>query len=251
MVQSKPRLHVAVVMDGNGRWASRQGLPRGVGHQAGARTLRRIVEVAPGLNVGVLTAYAFSADNWRRPVAEVDALMELFAQYFESEAARCRQHGVRVLVIGRRDRLAARVLSSITAAEAETAGGREMTLRIALDYSGRQAIHRAALALARSERTECSLARFGELIQEVDGGSPLVPPVDLLVRTGGEQRLSDFLLWECAYAELVFRPEMWPEFAPGDFAQCIAEFSRRDRRFGGVESLRAGPPVRRLLNLSR
>src|SRR5262245_54090969 len=173
-MQSKPRLHVALVMDGNGRWAVRQGLPRGVGHQAGARALRRIVEVAPGLNVGILTAYAFSSDNWRRPVAEVDALMELFARYFESEAARCRQHGIRVVVIGRRDRLPARVLSSIAAAEAETAAGREMTLRLAVDYSGRQAIHRAALEAARTQPGECTLERFAELIQEVDGGSPLV-----------------------------------------------------------------------------
>jgi undecaprenyl diphosphate synthase len=250
MMQSKPRLHVALVMDGNGRWASRQGLPRAIGHQAGARTLRRIVEVAPGLNVGVLTVYAFSSDNWRRPAAEVGALMELFGRYFDSEAARCRQYGIRLVVIGRRDRLPAPVVSSITAAEADTAAGREMTLRVALDYSARQAIHRAALALARAQSGEGSFERFGELVQEVDGGCPVVPPVDLLVRTGGEQRLSDFLLWECAYAELVFRPEMWPEFAPGDFAQCIAEFSRRERRFGGAEAPRAEAP-RRLLNLIR
>jgi undecaprenyl diphosphate synthase len=248
-MQSKPRLHVALVMDGNGRWASRQGLPRSVGHQAGARTLRRIVEVAPGLNVGVLTVYAFSSDNWRRPAAEVGALMELFGRYLESEAARCRQYGIRIVALGRRDRLPARVRSAIEAAEADTAAGREMTLRVALDYSARQAIHRAAAALARSVSGECSLERFGELIQEVDGGSPAVPPVDLLVRTGGEQRLSDFLLWECAYAELMFRAEMWPEFAPGDFAQCVAEFSRRERRFGGPESPRADQPAPRFLNL--
>ncbi len=236
-------------MDGNGRWATGQGLPRAVGHRAGGRTLRRIVEAAPGLNVGTLTVYAFSSDNWRRPTAEITALMELFARYFEEEAGRCREYGVRVLVIGRRDRLPEAVVRAVESAEAATAAGTAMTLRVALDYSAKDAIRRAALALALSGDRECSTERFAELIQEVDGSGSVVPPVDLLIRTGGEQRLSDFLLWESAYAELIFRSEMWPAFAPGDLAECIMEFGRRDRRFGAVGRAPIANPLRRILKV--
>lgn len=234
MQQSSQRLHVGIVMDGNGRWAQRRGLPRAAGHRAGATVARRIVETAPGLGVGTLTLYAFSSDNWRRPLPEVAALLQLFRRFLETEVAGCIEHGVMLNVIGRRDRLPAPLLRAVRDAEAATAGGSALLLRIALDYSSRDAIRRAALRLAGNAATEVSPQGFEELIGLVDHSRVATAPVDVLVRTGGEQRLSDFLLWECAYAELFFRPELWPDFRPGDLAEVLSEFRVRDRRFGGV-----------------
>jgi len=211
---------VAIIMDGNGRWALGRGLPRVAGHRAGAQAVRRVVEAAPDLGIGVLTLFAFSADNWRRPAVEVAALMKLFAQFLESETKRCIENGVRLEVIGRRDRLDAPLCRAIAGAEALTCGGTRMLLRIAVDYSGREAI----LAAAR-ELTDLS----GEAL-----GGVLGPAVDLLIRTGGERRLSDFLLWESAYAELVFSRRMWPDFGADDLAGAVREFRGRERRFGGV-----------------
>jgi len=212
-------LHVAIIMDGNGRWATRLGLPRAVGHRAGAETLRRVVEAAPSLGVETLTVYAFSADNWKRPPEEVAALMALLAWYLEDETPRLKRDGVRLSVIGRRDRLSAPMLDSIDRAQLATASGTRVWLRLAIDYSAREAILRASENVTR--------ARFRELLDEV-------PPVDLLIRTGGEQRLSDFLLWESAYAELVFSERMWPEFSAHDLRRAVQVFHRRERRFGGV-----------------
>jgi len=206
-------------MDGNGRWATRLGLPRAVGHRAGAETLRRVVEAAPSLGVETLTVYAFSADNWKRPPEEVAALMALLAWYLEDETPRLKRDGVRLSVIGRRDRLSAPMLDSIDRAQLATASGTRVWLRLAIDYSAREAILRASENVTR--------ARFRELLDEV-------PPVDLLIRTGGEQRLSDFLLWESAYAELVFSERMWPEFSAHDLRRAVQVFHRRERRFGGV-----------------
>ena len=217
-------LHVAVIMDGNGRWASRAGLPRLAGHSAGAEALRGIVEAAPGLGVGTLTAYAFSSDNWKRPSEEVDGLMALLAWYLEGEAGRLLAADVRLSVIGRRDRLPGMLLSVIEAAERKTAGCGRMRLRLAIDYSAREAILRATQLCGGSAVTA---QRFEELLGSAN-------PVDLLIRTGGEQRLSDFLLWECAYAELVFTPRMWPEFGAADLRLAIRQFHRRERRFGGA-----------------
>ena len=215
-------LHVAIIMDGNGRWAAARGLPRFEGHRAGAETLRRIVETAPRMNIGVLTVYAFSADNWKRPPEEVDALMLLLACYFEREAPRLRDAGVRITVIGRRDRLPDPLLRAIEQAEATTRHCTCLEFRLAVDYSARAAIVEAA--------------RRGALEEETI-------PVDLLIRTGGEQRLSDFLLWESAYAELIFTRRMWPDFTPSALRSAIGEFHHRDRRFGAVsESLLAAPP---------
>lgn len=213
-------LHVAIIMDGNGRWALGRGLPRVAGHRAGAEAVRRVVEAAPDLGIGVLTLFAFSADNWRRPTAEVAALMKLFAQFLESETERCIENGVRLQVIGRRDRLAEPLCRAISRAEALTAGGTRLLLRIAVDYSGREAI----LAAARE---------LPDLSGEALGGA-LGPAVDLLIRTGGERRLSDFLLWESAYAELVFSRRMWPDFGADDLAGAVREFRGRERRYGGV-----------------
>jgi undecaprenyl diphosphate synthase len=224
-------LHVGIIMDGNGRWATRKGRPRAEGHRAGARAVRRVVEAAPELGIGVLTLYAFSADNWRRPSAEVAMLMQLFREYLRAETDRCVEHGVRLEVIGRRDRLDPRLRSRIVATERATMAGTRLHLRVALDYSSRDAILRAAQCL----RADAAPTRevFGRLLAIVDHGTP-VPPLDLLIRTGGERRLSDFMLWEAAYAELRFVELMWPEFGAAELAAAVRDFADRERRFGGL-----------------
>ena len=205
--------HVAIIMDGNGRWATRRGLPRPAGHRAGARAVRRVVEVAPSQGITDLTLYAFSSDNWKRPPDEVATLMRLFARHLRTEAARLAENGVKLTVVGRRDRLPGPLAIAIEAAETATAGGAELHLRLAVDYSAREAIHTGVLL-------PCA--------------HTLLPDVDLLIRTGGEQRLSDFLLWECAYAELFFTPKMWPDFGKADLAAAVAGFHSRERRFGAL-----------------
>jgi undecaprenyl diphosphate synthase len=229
-------LHVAIIMDGNGRWATAQGLPRVAGHREGARTLRQVVEAAPGLGIRTLTVYAFSADNWRRPQEEVGWLMRLFRSYLRSERRACVENGVRVSVIGRRDRLPAGLRKDIEVTERATLAGERLWLRIAVDYSSRDALVRAA-QLAGSD---IDRERFGRLVTLVDAGPP-VDPVDLLIRAGGERRLSDFLLWEAAYAELHFTPRLWPEFRMDDLELALRDFRGRERRFGGLEAAsRAG-----------
>ncbi len=226
-------LHVAVVMDGNGRWATRQGLPRVAGHREGARAVRRIVEAAPAHGVGTLTLYAFSADNWRRPGDEVSWLMRLFRSYLRSERRELGAKGVRLSVIGRRDRLPLDVRKEIEASERATVGGERLWLRVAIDYSARDAIVRAAQLAG----PDIDRARFERLLTLVDHGPP-VSPVDLLIRTGGEHRLSDFLLWECAYAELCFTPTLWPEFTALHLEHALGDFHQRERRFGGLPDAR-------------
>jgi undecaprenyl diphosphate synthase len=218
-------LHVAMIMDGNGRWATRQGLPRSAGHRAGVVALRQVIEQAPELGVATLTVFAFSSDNWRRPVEEVNSLMWLLRGFLRSEVDRFVAHDVRLTMIGRRDRLPMRLTREITHAERVTAHGQRLHVRVALDYSARAAILRAAARLAGKP---CTAETFEQLI------SPDAAPVDLMIRTGGEQRLSDFMLWECAYAELWFTPQMWPDFTPADLAQAISAFHGRERRFGGL-----------------
>ena len=232
-----PGLHVAVIMDGNGRWATGRGMPRVAGHRQGAKAVRRTVEAAPDQGVGTLTLYAFSSDNWARPPREVGALMRLFRSYLASETARLIDAGVRLSVVGRRDRLGDVLVRAIEGAEEATAGGTALHLRLAIDYSARDAIVRAAALAGGAEPTRDDFARMlGEAI-----GNPFpVPDVDLLVRTGGEQRLSDFLLWECAYAELHFTPRMWPDFDAAALAEAVGEFRRRERRFGRVPAQAAG-----------
>ncbi len=214
------KLHVAIIMDGNGRWANARGLPRIAGHRTGADAVRRTVEAAPALGVSVLTLYAFSADNWQRPAREVSALMKLLGHYLIKETGRCVEKGVRLEAIGRRDRLPAELVSLLEDAERKTAGGSKLHLRLAIDYSSRQAI----LDAVRRDRA----------MTEEAFSKSLGPDVDLLIRTSGEQRLSDFLLWECAYAEMIFTRRMWPEFAEEDLSAAIDEYHRRDRRFGAV-----------------
>jgi undecaprenyl diphosphate synthase len=213
-------LHVGIIMDGNGRWATGRGLPRIMGHRAGVEAARRAVEAAPDAGVGILTLFAFSSDNWRRPLAEVEALMRLMAAYLENETSRCVAQGVRLEVIGRRDRLDARLCSAIARSEAATAKGQRLWLRMAVDYSARDAILAAARGLRELSRDALERA--------------MGPPVDLLIRTGGERRLSDFQLWESAYAELVFTRTMWPDFDAAALAAAVREFRGRERKFGAV-----------------
>ena len=205
-------LHVAIIMDGNGRWATRRGWPRLAGHRAGADSVRRVIEAAPGLGVAQLTLYAFSSDNWKRPAAEVSGLFRLLKKYLADETARCLEKGVRIEFIGRRDRLSPALAEAITESERATRRCRRLHVRIALDYSSREAIQKREFT----------------------------PDVDLLIRTSGEQRLSDFLLWECAYAEFCFTPVLWPDFAAADLQQALEDFRGRQRRYGGLIQLQAG-----------
>jgi undecaprenyl diphosphate synthase len=229
-------LHVAIIMDGNGRWATARGLPRSAGHHAGLRAARRIVEAAVrDGGVATLTLYAFSADNWKRPPGEVGALMALFRRALMTEAKRCLDNGVRLTILGRRDRLPESLRATVADVERATARGRNLHLRVAVDYSARDAIVRAATR-ATSENRSATLTReaFATLLAAVDHDADPAPDVDLLIRTGGEQRLSDFMLWECAYAELLFSRRLWPEFSEEDFADALREFASRERRFGRV-----------------
>ncbi len=217
-------------MDGNGRWATSRGLPRRRGHEAGAKAVRTVVEAAPPLGVSLLTLYAFSSDNWKRPPREVAALMALFRRYLESERDRLRNEGIRLSIIGRRDRLPLTLLAAIERAERETGAGHAMHLRVAIDYSGRGAIREAAMRTAGATVTD---ARFTELVGAAQHGGP-AQDVDLLIRTGGERRLSDFMLWEAAYAELSFTARAWPDFTGDDLQEAISDFNTRQRRFGAL-----------------
>jgi len=226
------KLHVAILLDGNGRWAAARGLARSEGHRAGVAAVRRVVRVAPALGIGTLTLYAFSANNWNRPSGEVSALLALLEDFLRTEAGECAAHGIRVRVIGRRDRIPATLVEAINAAEHITAAGRTLEVRIALDYSSREAILRASCWMMSS--LEVSENEFARRLAQVTHAEATTPDVDLLIRTGGERRLSDFMLWECAYAELLFTPKMWPEFEADDLAAAIEDFRRRERRYGRV-----------------
>lgn len=230
--QSRDRIHVAIIMDGNGRWATRRGLPRPAGHRAGADAVRRVLEAAPDLGISTLTLFAFSCDNWKRPREEVNALMWLLRGYLRSETRRFIESGARLTVIGRRDRLPARLRTEIHNVERATAGGTKLHVRIALDYSAREAIARAAVQYPAN--LPPMVDRFGKLLVEALADPSGPTEVDLLIRTGGEKRLSDFLLWECAYAELVFSDTMWPDFDGDELRVAVEEFHRRERRFGGL-----------------
>jgi undecaprenyl diphosphate synthase len=224
------RWHVAIIMDGNGRWATRRGLPRSAGHRAGVQAVRKVVEAAPDLGVATLTLFAFSSDNWRRPQGEVKTLMSLLRHYLRADIRELIDNGVRLTVIGRRDRLPGGLAQEIAEVERASAHGQRLHLRVAIDYSSRDAILEAA-ARWRAERAP-SRAAFAALLAEpaCEAGAD----VDLLIRSGGEKRLSDFLLWESAYAELCFIDTLWPDFGADDLRAALAEFHRRERRFGGL-----------------
>lgn len=229
-------LHVAIIMDGNGRWAARRGLPRVAGHRAGLATARRIVEHAPDVGIRRLTLYAFSSDNWRRPAAEVESIFWLLRAFLRLETERLRERGARLEAIGRRDRLPEAALRAIEKAEWRTASGRRLHLRVAIDYSSRDAIACAAAAALAGKPAPDREMLTPMLAAAITSGCN---DVDLLIRTGGEKRLSDFLLWESAYAEFVFTDRMWPEFDEADLDAALEEFYRRERRFGGVPAAAA------------
>jgi undecaprenyl diphosphate synthase len=229
-------LHVAIISDGNGRWATSRGLPRSAGHRAGAESARRIIEAAPRLGIHTLTLFALSSANWKRPAAEVNAILRLLHEYLLVETSHCIEEGVRLSVIGRRDRIPATLRQAIADSEAATANGTRLHLRLAIDYSAREAIYHAACRFYKV--TELSPESFSNVLAEVlRGGST---EVDLLIRTGGEQRLSDFLLWECAFAEFVFLPKRWPDFSAADLESAVQEFGRRERTRGSLPDAIAG-----------
>jgi undecaprenyl diphosphate synthase len=225
-------MHVAIIMDGNGRWASQRSLPRTLGHRAGAKAVDKVVETAARRGVSTLTLYAFSADNWRRPQPEVSALFALLRQYLKSQTARCLEQSIRINVIGRRDRMPADVLQTIELSELATAQCGGMRLRIAVDYSSQHSLMESCKRMSEEASTDRN--RFRKHLADVDHAATGAPDVDLLIRTGGEKRLSDFLLWECAYAELHFVDCFWPDFDESAFTHAIKEYDRRERRFGRV-----------------
>jgi undecaprenyl diphosphate synthase len=231
-------MHVGIIMDGNGRWATQRGLPRTAGHIEGAKAVRTVVEAAAKARIETLTLYAFSAANWNRPPTEVSALMKLFGQYLFSETRRCVEQSIRVNVIGRRDRLSENLLRSIEQSERLSASCSGMCLRVAVDYSSQHSLLKAAQAASRQlpDGAELSAADFEKALNDVDHSARACGPVDLLIRTGNERRISDFLLWESAYAELHFAECLWPEFDERRFAQALADYAGRQRRFGGLSA---------------
>lgn len=208
--------HVAIILDGNGRWATNQNKPRFLGHQAGAERVREIVESAVKMDIDTLTVYAFSSDNWNRPNKEVDFLMHLFGRYLKSEIERCLKNNIRMSIIGRRDRLKSSLVKLIEKAENKTSEGKQLHLRVAIDYSSRYSI-----------MTE--IKKYRDHSENLN-----MPNVDFIIRTGGEQRLSDFMLWECAYAELYFTKTLWPDFTEKSFRDALNDYYNRDRRFGRI-----------------
>jgi undecaprenyl diphosphate synthase len=232
----KPARHVAIIMDGNGRWAKQRGLPRTFGHRAGVNALKRTVEAAPDFGLEWLTVYGFSTENWRRPATEVSELMGLLKSYVQSDLARLEREGVRVRVIGRRTGLTPDILEVIERAEARTRFNDRFNLQVAFNYGGRADIADAAKRYAQAVLagmapadgpTEQAFARY---LSTAEG-----PPPDLIIRTSGERRLSNFLLWESAYAELVFQDVLWPDYGPEALGAALREFQARERRYGGAE----------------
>ena len=231
-------LHVAIISDGNGRWATSRGLPRSAGHRAGAQAARAVIEAAPRLGIHTLTLFALSSANWKRPAAEVTGILRILHEYLLTETSHCIDEGMRLSIIGRRDRLPATLRQAIADSEAATAHGERLHLRLAVDYSSREAIYQAACRFYKV--TELSQESFshllGEVLRDIRRGST---EVDLLIRTGGEQRLSDFLLWECAFAEFVFLSKRWPDFTVADLEAAVHEFNRRERTRGALPDAQA------------
>ena len=235
----RPPAHVAVIMDGNGRWAKSRGLPRTAGHKKGVDAVRRTVEAAGDLGIGYLTIFSFSSENWRRPEEEVSDLMQLLRFYLRSEIADLHRNGVRLRVIGDRARLSKDIVGLIDNAETLTRDNRKLTLVVALSYGSRQEITLAARRLAEEVRAgtldpaDITEDRLSERLFTAD-----IPDPDLIVRTSGEKRISNFLLWQAAYAELVFVDTLWPDFSKRDLEAAIEEFHRRERRFGATTGTR-------------
>jgi undecaprenyl diphosphate synthase len=234
-------IHVAIIMDGNGRWAERRGLPRTEGHRAGVSTVQRVVEHALNTSIRRLTLYAFSSDNWRRPPAEVQSIFWLLRAFLRLETERMRRRGIRLRFVGRRDRLSPVVLKAIERAESATAAGRRLLVCVAIDYSSRHAIARAALDATTGIPSTGTLSSDALEAKVMRALRAETGDVDLLIRTGGEKRLSDFLLWESAYAELLFTDRMWPDFDESALDEALREFSQRQRRYGGLPGMVSNP----------
>ncbi len=230
--QEVKSLHVAIIMDGNGRWASRQGKPRWMGHRAGAERVRELVEEISSYPVSTLTLYAFSSDNWQRPPQEVHFLMNLLQTQIQSEVDNCIKNNIRLSFIGRRDRLSTRLTKLMREAESSTRSGNNLHLRVAVDYSSRDTILMATRHFGKN--VNFSEEEFSGFLAGYNNQGENSPDVDLLIRTGGEKRLSDFLLWECAYAELYFSDTMWPDFDRNNLQEAFHEFYSRERRFGRI-----------------
>lgn len=226
--------HVAIIMDGNGRWAERRGLPRTLGHREGVQALRRTIKAAPELGIQCMTVFGFSTENWSRPADEVSDLMGLVRAFVGADLKRLDDAGVRVRVLGRREGVPKDIVEIVDRAERQTAHNDKFTLQVAFNYGGRADLVDAAQAMVNRAVTE---GQF-DVTEQIFGHSLSTagaPPVDLIIRTSGEQRLSNFLLWECAYAELVFQEILWPDYGLDPLKDAIAQFGRRDRRFGGRE----------------
>jgi undecaprenyl diphosphate synthase len=226
--------HVAIIMDGNGRWAERRGLPRSMGHHAGVEAVRRTVDAALERGIGYLTLYSFSSENWSRPIAEVEFLFGLLRMYIRRDVARLHRDGVQVIVIGNRDGLPADVAALIREAETLTAENRRLRMVVAFNYGARDEIVRAARRLAAKAATGAlDPAAIDEAALSAHLDTSGMPDPDLIIRTGGDFRLSNFLLWQAAYSELVFVPVFWPDFDASHLGAAIEEFGTRDRRYGG------------------
>jgi undecaprenyl diphosphate synthase len=223
-------LHVAIICDGNGRWATSRGLPRSAGHRAGAEAARGIIRCAPHFRIRTLTLFSLSSANWKRPPAEILTILQTLEEYLHGETVHCQEEGIRLSIIGRRDRLPSQLREAIADAEARTSNGKTLHLRLAIDYSARHALFQAASKFYKA--TDLSTEAFGNVLAEVQRGGST--DVDLLIRTGGEQRLSDFLLWECAFAEFIFMDKRWPDFAPADLRDAILEYEKRERTRGAL-----------------
>ncbi len=223
-------LHVAIISDGNGRWATSRGLLRSAGHRTGAETARKIIAAAPDLGISTLTLFALSSANWKRPATEVQIILELLHDYLRVEAEHCVENGIRLTMIGRRDRLPTALRDTMARTEILTARGQKLHLRLAVDYSARESIFQAACRFYKA--TELSPDSFGDVLSALQQGSST--EVDLLIRTGGEQRLSDFLLWECAFAEFVFLNKRWPDFTVEDLRAALLAYRLRERTRGAL-----------------
>lgn len=231
--EHQPPQHVAIIMDGNGRWAQKRGLPRLAGHRKGAETLQQIVRAAGELGIKYVTVYAFSTENWQRDPAEVSGLMDLLRQYLKSEFKEIQENGVRIIFIGERNMLAADIVEQMYKIEHDTAKNDKLTLCIALSYGSRQEIVSAAQKIAACAQKgdinleDIDIKMFSSMLYTKD-----VPDPDLVIRTSGEQRLSNYLLWQLAYAELAFTPTLWPDFSKQELEKIITDFTKRERRYG-------------------
>ncbi|MEN6413155.1 MAG: isoprenyl transferase [Veillonellales bacterium] len=234
--QSRIPRHIAIIMDGNGRWAQKRGLPRNFGHRAGVESLRQIVKTASEIGVGALTAYAFSTENWKRPIDEVNLLMRLLSDYLDSEINELHANNVQIRFIGKINGLADYLQHKIEKAQAQTAANTGLVLNLAVNYGGRSEITRAVQIIAgKVGKGEMTLQDINEATIQRYLYSSDLPDPDLLIRPSGDLRISNFLLWQLAYTEFWFTKINWPDFKPVDFIQAIVDFQKRDRRFGGLK----------------